>query len=265
MLAAFEWHIFWQRILHPDHAFARALWTTIYIAVAAQLLGVVLGLVSALMRLAKVWPVRLVSYVYVLLFRGTPIIVQIFFVYFGANLFLGFDLFPRSVDFGLFQMNGAALAGIVALGVNEGSYMSEIIRAGIDAVDKGQMEAAKSVGMTSRLAMRRIVLPQAARVIVPPLGNEFNNMLKTTSLLAFIGVYELFEDADIHYSTTFKPSEYFLAVAFWYLVLTTVWSVIQAHIERKLAVSDRADARSFWERVLEAWAPVAAWRTGGSR
>ena len=85
--------------------------------------------------------------------------------------------------------------------------MSEIIRAGIDAIDKGQMEAAKSLGMTYRLAMQRIVLPQAARVIVPPLGNEFNNMLKTTSLLFFIGVYELFADAEVHYSATFKPSE----------------------------------------------------------
>ena len=79
------------------------------------------------------------------------------------------------------------------------------------------MEAARSLGMTSGLAMRRIVLPQAARVIVPPLGNEFNNMLKTTSLLAFIGLTELFQDAEIHYSQTFKPVEYFTAVAFWYL------------------------------------------------
>jgi len=262
IVAAFEWHIFWQRIFHPDHVFARALWTTVYIAVLAQFFGVVLGLVSALMRVAKLLPLKILSYAYVLVFRGTPVIVQIFFVYFGANLFLGFDLFPRTVDFGLFQVNGAAVAGIVALAINEGAYMSEIIRAGIDSIDKGQMEAARSLGMPYRLGMRRIVLPQAARVIVPPLGNEFNNMLKTTSLLAFIGVYELFEDADIHYSTTFKPVEYFSAVAVWYLVLTTIWSLIQAQIERKLAASERGDRLSFWERVLRAWAPVSAWRTG---
>ncbi len=262
IVAAFDWHIFWQRIFHPDHVFALALWTTVYIAVLAQFFGVVLGLISALMRTARLWPLKVLSYAYVLVFRGTPVIVQIFFVYFGANLFLGFDLFPRTVSFGLFQMNGAAVAGIVALAINEGAYMSEIIRAGIDSIDKGQMEAARSIGMPYRLGMRRIVLPQAARVIVPPLGNEFNNMLKTTSLLAFIGVYELFEDADIHYSTTFKPVEYFSAVAIWYLILTTVWSVIQAQIERKLAASERGDRLSFWERVLEAWAPVSAWRTG---
>src|SRR5437667_10904060 len=109
--------------------------------------------------------------------------------------------------------------------------------------------------MTFRLAIRRIVLPQAARVIVPPLGNEFNAMLKTSSLLFFIGVYELFGDADVHYSTTFKPVEFFLAVAFWYLVLTTAWSLIQAQIERRLAVSERGDELTFRERLAGVVAP----------
>src|SRR5581483_9901380 len=107
-------------------------------------------------------------------------------------------------------IDGVVVAGTAALAINEGAYMSEIIRAGILSVDAGQMEAALSVGMTRGLAMRRIVLPQAARVIVPPLGNEFNGMIKNTSLLAFIGVYEMFFDAESHYSTTFKPVEYFL-------------------------------------------------------
>jgi polar amino acid transport system permease protein len=159
-------------------------------------------------------------------------------------------------------MDGAAFAGILALGMNEGAYMREIIRAGIDAVDRGQLEAARSLGMPYRLAMRRIVLPQATRFIIPPLGNEFNSMMKNSSLVFFIGVTELFGDAEIRYSTTFKPVEYFLAVAFWYLVLTTVWSLIQAQIERKLAASERGDELSFRERVFEAWAPVAAWGRG---
>jgi polar amino acid transport system permease protein len=187
--------------------------------------------------------------------------VQIFFVYFGANLLFGVDLFPRTVGW-LGGLNGAVFAGIVALALNEAAYMREIIRAGIDAVDRGQMEAARSLGMVPRLAMRRIVLPQAARVIVPPLGNEFNNMMKTTSLLFFIGVYEIFADADAHYSTTFKPVEYFAAVAFWYLVLTGIWSVVQAQIERKLAVSDRGEEPSFRERIVAAWSPVGAWGRG---
>jgi polar amino acid transport system permease protein len=184
--------------------------------------------------------------------------VQIFFIYFGVDLLFGTSLFPRHVSW-LFGISGAALAGIVALAINEGAYMREIIRAGIDSVDRGQLEAARSLGMTYGLAMRRVVLPQAARVIVPPLGNEFNNMMKTTSLLAFIGVYELFEDADIRYSTTFKPAEYFAAVAFWYLVLTTGWSLIQTQIERRLEAGVR-ERLTFREHVARVFAPVGAIR-----
>lgn len=256
LLAAFDWHILWERLFHPDHDFARALWTTIYIAVVAQTLGVLLGLVAALMRRSRSLVVRVAAAIYVLFFRGTPIIVQIFFIYFGANLFLGFDLFPRTIDLGLIHLDGAVAAGIVGLALNEGSYMSEIIRAGITAIDSGQMEAAKSLGMTQALAMRRIVLPQAARVIVPPLGNEFNGMLKVTSLLAFIGVYEMFQDADVRYAATFQPAEYFTAVALWYLLLTTVWTLIQMQIERRLAVSERDDDESLVERLTRTWAPA---------
>jgi len=257
VLAAFEWHILWQRIFHPDHAWLLALWRTVFIAVVAQVVGVLLGLLAALMRMSKLWPLRALSNLYTLVFRGTPVIVQIFFVYLGVNLLFGVTVIPNHI----LGMSGAMFAGIIALGVNEGAYMREIVRAGIDAIDRGQMEAAKSLGMTYSLGMRRIVLPQAARVIVPPLGNEFNNMLKTTSLLAFIGVTELFQDAEIHYSQTFKPVEYFAAVAFWYLVLTTVWSLIQARIERRLAASEHADEITLRERLLEAWSPVEAWRS----
>ncbi|HEX7083779.1 MAG TPA: amino acid ABC transporter permease [Gaiellaceae bacterium] len=241
VLAAFEWHILWQRLFHPGTEFALALWRTVLMAVVAQVVGVVLGLIAALMRMSSLWVLRALSNLYTLVFRGTPVIVQIFFIYFGVNLLFGVTLIPNTLNLGFAQLSGGVFAGIVALGVNEGAYMREIIRAGIDAIDRGQMEAAKSLGMTYRLGMRRIVLPQAARVIVPPLGNEFNNMLKTTSLVAFIGVTELFQDAEIHYSQTFKAAEYFTAVAIWYLILTSAWSLIQAWIERKLAVSERVD------------------------
>jgi polar amino acid transport system permease protein len=244
-----EWSIIAERIFSPPPEFWRALLTTVSIAVIAQLLGVGLGLVSALAGLSRFWPVRALSAAYVLLIRGTPLIVQIFFIFFGANLFFGFTLFPREVSLVGLTLSGAVLAGITALAVNEGAYMSEIIRAGIQAVDPGQMEAALSVGMTRSKAMRRIVLPQAARVIVPPLGNEFNNMIKNTSLLAFIGVYELFFDAEVGYSTTFRPVEYFFAVAFWYLVLTTIWSLIQARIERRLDPAAQEQQAGFLARM----------------
>jgi polar amino acid transport system permease protein len=262
MLAAVDWHIVWSRIFHPDQTMLLALERTIYISVAAQFFGALLGLAAAFARMSRLSPLRLLSGLYVLVIRGTPVIVQIFFVYFGTNLLFGFTLIPNTLDLVFFTLDGAVFAGIVALAINEGAYMREIIRAGIDAVDAGQMEAARSLGMTHSLAMRRIVLPQAARVIVPPLGNEFNSMLKTSSLLAFIGVYELFQDADVHYSNTFKPVEYFLAVACWYLLLTSIWALIQAQIERKLAESERADELSFWERLVAAWTPVQAWARG---
>ena len=181
-------------------------------------------------------------------------LVQIFFVYFALGL-------PNEVNLGVFNLTAEIAAGILALSINEGAYMREIIRAGIDSIDKGQMEAAKSLGMRYGLTMRRIVLPQAARVIVPPLGNEFNNMMKTTSLVYTIGVYELFADAEQGYSQTFH-TEFFVAVAFWYLVLTTVWTFIQAAIERRLAVSERGEELSFRERLTAAWNPMTSWARG---
>ncbi|MDQ2984114.1 MAG: amino acid ABC transporter permease [Actinomycetota bacterium] len=265
-MAAVDVHLLWDRtlgeLINPQSEFWLALWRTVYISVAAQIAGVILGLIAALMRMSRLLPFRLISGLYVLIFRGTPVIVQIFFVYFGANLLFGFNLIPNDANFVAFTISGAAFAGIVALAVNEGAYMREIIRAGIDSIDKGQMEAAKSLGMPNRLAMRRIVLPQAARVIVPPLGNEFNNMMKTSSLVFFIGVTELFGEAEIRYSTTFKPVEYFLGAAFWYLVLTSVWSVIQVQIERKLGASERGDELSLRERLTNAWSMTPMFGAG---
>jgi polar amino acid transport system permease protein len=259
LLASVDWHVVWVRVAHPDHVFFLALTRTVYVAVIGQIIGVLLGLLAALARMSKLRVFRLISGVYVWIFRGTPLLVQIFFIYYGANELLGFTLIPNSLDLGLFSLDGAIVGGILALGINEGAYMREIIRAGIDSIDKGQMEAAKSLGMRYGLAMRRIVLPQAARVIVPPLGNEFNNMLKNTSLLFAIGVYEMFADAEIGYSNSFQPVEYFLGVAFWYLVLTTVWTFIQAAIERKLATSERGEELSLRERITEAWSPALYW------
>lgn len=245
MLVAFDWHVIWLRVFHPDSPFAHALWATIYISVVAQVLGVLLGLLAAVARMSTFAPFRWLSGIYVLIFRGTPVLVQIYFFYFTLGL-------PNSIHIGPLHLAQEPVVGILALGINEGAYMREIIRAGIDSIDRGQMEAAKSLGMPYRLAMRRIILPQAARVIVPPLGNEFNNMMKTSSLISTISVYELFADAKQGYSTYFKP-EYFVAVAFWYLVLTTIWSFVQLWIERKLGASDRRGELGWQERLREAW------------
>src|SRR5262249_48882330 len=157
---------------------------------------------------------------------------QLVIIYFGllnTNLLRWDD-----ITIGSFVIAGSVQAGIFTLGVNEGAYMTEIVRAGIIAVDPGQLEAARSLGMTYGKAMRRIVLPQAARVIVPPLGNEFNNMLKTTSLLVILGsvneLFVTFEQLNGNGPTQFHPFELFLACAVWFLLLTTIWGFIQAWI-----------------------------------
>lgn len=249
--AAFDSQVFWDRIFHPNSDFGRALWTTIYISILAQVGGVVLGLSSALAGRSRFVAVRFLNGVYVTAVRGTPVIVQMFFVYLGANLLFGFDLFPREVDVAGISLSGAVLAGIVALSINEGAYMSEIIRAGITSVDEGQLESAMSLGMTRGQGMRRIVLPQAARIIVPPLGNEFNNMMKTTSLLSFVGVYELFQDTQTRISVDFKPTEQLAAVAVWYLLLTIIWGIFQAYLERRLDPAGDVDrGRGLLRRVF---------------
>lgn len=255
LYAAFDSHAF-LHFLTPDATLWRALWTTVYISVLAQAIGTFIGLFAALGGMSAVWPLRALTGVYVWFFRGTPVIVQIFFWYLGASILFGFDLFPREFELLGLTLPGAAVAGIVALAINEGAYMSEIIRAGIGSVDRGQLEAGLSVGMTRRVAMRRIVLPQAARVIVPGLGNEFNNMLKTSSLLTFIGVYELFQNAQVWQSESFQPVEVYIAVALWYLLLTTIWSLVQVQIERHLGRSDRAESEAWYTRLLGIGSPV---------
>jgi len=257
LIVAIDWHALWLGIFHPNNVLARALWATIYISVVAQAFGVLLGLFAALARMSRLAPLRWISATYVWIFRGTPVLVQIFYVYFAFA-------WPNLVIGSFWTIPDAAVAGTVALSINEGAYMREIIRAGIDSIDKGQMEAAKSLGMRYGQAMRRIVLPQAARVIVPPLGNEFNNMMKTTSLLSIIGVYELFANFQQDYSRTFI-ADYYIAAAAWYLLLTTIWTFIQTWIERRLAVSERGEELSFRERLQAAWNPVSALARGMPR
>jgi polar amino acid transport system permease protein len=229
----YQWNLFFEAIFQPDGQILGGLWLTVIIAIVAQLIGVVLGVFAALGKMSKVRPIRWLANTYVWFFRGTPLVVQLTFFYFGlsvAKIYTWPDL-----NVGPVSVDGAIQAGIFALGLNEGAYMAEIVRAGILAVDPGQMEAARALGMTPGKAMRRIVLPQAARVIIPPLGNEFNNMLKTTSLLFVLSVVELYEVFNIKQNQHFAPFEFFLAAAVWYLLLTTIWGVIQSQIEKRLA------------------------------
>ncbi len=228
----FDWPVFTSQIFSPDGLILHGLWLTISISVVSQVIGVVLGVFGALGRLSRLAPIRILAGFYIWVFRGTPLLVQLVFFYYGLSVAHLYNWPPISL-FGL-TLPGDLQAGIFALGLNEGAYMSEIVRAGIISIDPGQMEAAKSLGMTYGLGMRRIVLPQAARVIVPPLGNEFNNMLKTTSLLFVLGVQELYNTFVIKQGNNFQPFEMYLAAAVWFLLLTTIWGFIQGWIERRL-------------------------------
>ena len=190
----FDWITFWNYIWPPsafqNPLIRNGLIATILVSIIAQALGVILGLIAALGKMSKFAAFRWLSEAYIWYFRGTPLLVQMSLLFFGLGVTHIYD-FPDIV-IGAITITGAIQAGTLALGINEGAYMAEIVRAGIESIDPGQMEAAKSLGMTSGLAMQRIVLPQAAKVIIPPLGNEFNNMMKTTSLMEVISAGELF-------------------------------------------------------------------------
>ncbi len=221
----FRWDILWHFLFDdPNLFFLNAAWTTLWISVVAQFSGVVIGLFLALMRISRVpllsWPAR--SYIW--FFRGSPLLVQVLLLWDGL---------PRIIQNPAFLLPAYACV-LIAFSLNEGAYMAEIIRAGITSVDAGQMEAAKSLGMRYPLAMRRIVLPQAARVIIPPLGNEFNNMLKTTSIASVIGLFELTHATDILGAPTFTTFELLILATLYYLLLTTLWGYIQNWIENRL-------------------------------
>ena len=229
----FHWEFLTESLFHPDGLILGGLALTVWISVIAQTIGVVLGIFAALGKMSRTAPIRWLANLYVWVFRGTPLIVQLVFFYFGLSVARIYSWPDLSI--GGLSIDGAIQAGVFALGVNEGAYMAEIVRAGILSIDPGQGEAAKALGMTYGQTMRRIILPQAARVIVPPLGNEFNNMLKTTSLLFVLGVQELYTVFNIKQGLKFAPFEFFLAAAIWFLLLTTIWGFIQSAIERRLA------------------------------
>jgi polar amino acid transport system permease protein len=261
----FDWHFFQHLLFHPPSNFVQGAIKTVYLAVIAQALGVGLGLLLALWRRSRHVGLRAFASGYIWLIRGTPLLVQAVLVYDGFAS-IGLYSFHDQHILGV-SIPGVIQAGIITLTLNEGAYMAEIMRAAIDSVDKGQTEAAESLGMRRRQAMRHVVLPQAMRVVIPPLGNEFNNMLKVTSLLSIIGLQELFLAAQDYNSSTFKTFEIFLVTAIYYIVMTTVWSVIQSAIERRLEArgGNAIDRLTLRERLFGGGALTAAEQLRGAR
>ena len=216
----------------------RGMLNTVLISVLAQALGVALGVLAAVMRLSGNPVTSSVAAVYVWFFRGTPVLVQLLLWYNLSFIFPTLSL----PGIGTWQTNDVMtpfLAALLGLGINEGAYMAEIVRAGIGSVDEGQTEAAHALGMSPTKTMRRVILPQAMRVIVPPTGNEFINMLKTSSLAYAIQYGELLSSAVNIYSNNLAVIELLFTVSLWYLILTSVFSVVQYQIERRFARGSR--------------------------
>jgi len=232
--ARFEWHIVGKYLF--DQRILEGLLVTIELTVIAMAIGVVLGVILAVMRVSDNPLVSWASWLYIWFFRGTPVLVQLLFWYYIAALYpklaLGIPFGPALVHPNVNTLITAFRAAVLGLGLNEGAYMAEIVRAGLISVDDGQTEAAQSLGMTRVQTMRRIVLPQAMRVIVPPTGNETISMLKTTSLASVIAVTELLYSSEQIFAVNYKTIQLLIVASFWYIVCTSVLYVGQFYLER---------------------------------
>jgi polar amino acid transport system permease protein len=230
----FEWDVVGEYLF--DERILEGLRVTLELTVIAMAIGIVLGVLLAVMRLSPNPLVSGSSWLYIWFFRGTPVLVQIIFWYFISALYpkiaIGIPFGPAFIHENANDLIHPFTAAILALGLNEGAYMAEIVRAGIISVEEGQSDAAHSLGMTRLQTMRRIVLPQAMRVIIPPTGNETISMLKTTSLVSVIAVADLLYAAQAIYAVNFKTIPLLITASIWYLACTSVLYVGQYYLER---------------------------------
>jgi len=199
-----------------------ALWTVIFSA-SSEIIGILFGLTTAIIRVTKIKVLNQIAVIYVDLFRGTPLLMQIIFVYYALP-YVGINL-------------PAPLAGIVALSINSGAYVSEIFRAGIESIDKGQVEAARSLGMSYMQAMRYVVIPQTMKRVLPPLTNEFVALIKDSSLLSVIAISELMRTAKEMMTWKMNPSS-LTAAAILYLIITIPLTRLVSYLEKKMKRSD---------------------------
>lgn len=198
---------------------------TLQLSIGGMFFGLLLGFILALMRLSPIWPVRWLARFYISIFRGTPLIAQLFMIYYGLPQF-GIELDPIP-------------SAMIGLSLNTAAYAAETLRAAISSIDKGQWEAAASIGMTPWQTMRRAILPQAARVALPPLSNSFISLVKDTSLAATIQVPELFRQAQLITSRTLEVFTMYLAASLIYWIMATVLSTLQNHFENQLNRQER--------------------------
>lgn len=245
---SFDWAFFFEKLFLPTDDYLWGLFRTMTIALLAMLLGTVIGFVVGYGRLSKVLIIRAISGLYVWIIRGIPPIVILVLIYVGvASAGL-----PRYEDISFFsiEISGNYQAAVVGLGIHTGAYMAEIIRNGIQSVRPEQIEAAKALGMKASLIARRITIPQAIRVIVPPAGNEFNVLIKLTSLVSVIGVQEIFLISQSVASNTFRVFELMIVVSISYLILTGFWSMVQGVVEIKIRAYERDRPAYTWAQAL---------------
>lgn len=214
------------------------LWVTIQLTVLSMLIGLVLGILAAVTQLSGSPVLRGASALYTWFFRGTPLLVQLIFWFNIGLVFPSFGLGvpfdgPKLIEWQANELITPFTAALLGLAINEGAYMAEIVRAGIRSVDPGQREAAEALGMSHRQVLRRVVLPQAMRVIIPPTGNQFISMLKTTSMVSVIAGAELLTVSQRIYLGNFEVIAMLIVASIWYIVLTTVASVGQHFVERR--------------------------------
>lgn len=243
----FGWDLVWTEL--RDVSVLRGLGTTLLLTVICMAIGIALAVVLAVMRLSPNPVAQSVAFGYVSFFRGTPLLVQLLFWFNLAALY-------PVISFGLpgVHLNANALispftAAILGLGLNEAAYMSEIVRSGILSVDHGQVEAAAALGMGRGRTLRRIVLPQAMRVIMPPTGNETVGMLKATAMVSVLAVPDLLYSTQIIYAQNFRPIPLLIVASIWYLAVTTVLSVGQYYLERRYARGERSLPPTPMQRV----------------
>ena len=241
----FQWHVVLNWLFDPS--VISGLYVTLGLTVVAMLLGSVIGLGLAIFRLSESRFVSAFAGIYIWFFRGTPMLVQLIFWY---NLATIFPQLSISIPFGptLASWDTNAVitpltAAIVGLALNEAAYMAEIIRAGLLSVDRGQSEAAAAFGMTRGRALRRIIIPQAMRSIVPPTGNQLISMIKGTSLVSVIAMNDLLYSVQAVYNRTFEVIPLLMVAVIWYLAVTSILNVGQSYIERYYARGERS-ARS---------------------
>ena len=246
--ATYRKYIFDQRI-------STGAWVTIQLTFWAMLLGVVLGVVLAVMRLTPNPVLQSVAWAFLWIFRGTPVYVQLVFWGLFTTLYphmaLGIPFGPRFVHLDIQGVDAAFFFAALGLGLNEAAYMAEIVRAGISSVDEGQTEASTALGMSWGLTMRRIVLPQAMRVIIPPTGNELISMLKTTSLVVAVPLStDLYNQQNQIAGVIFRPIPMLLVAATWYLAITSVLMVGQYFLEKRYARGSSRKMTARQQRTL---------------